>query len=233
MNTNAASAERLSGRSKFLVDFGPLLIFLVGYFLGGNLAPKVGNLVGQNWSIETGEEMYLAIGLFMPAFAVAFAYSVWKERRVAPMLLISGAIIGVFGTLTLLLKDKTFFYMKPTMVNLLFAALLGGGLVSGRNFLKTVFDDAFSMPEGAWRTLTIRFIAFFVAMALLNEAAWRYLTRECDITGASACAGEAVWVNLKIFGFTLLSMVFTGLQIPFIMKHADEPVTSEDATPGE
>lgn len=232
MSDNAPT--RLKGTAKLWVDFGPLAVFMIAYFMGAKIAPIVGNFLGQNWTISDGEEMYLAIGLFMPAFAVAFGYSVYKERRVAPMLLISGLIIGVFGTLTLVLKDKTFFYMKPTMVNLLFAGLLGGGLASGRNFMKTVFDEAFQMPDGAWRTLTIRFSVFFVVMAILNEVAWRYLTRDCDLTGSVTCAGEPIWVNLKIFGFTALSMIFTGLQIPFIMKNAtDMPGTepTKDDTP--
>jgi len=216
------SPPRLKGSAKAWVDFGPLAIFMLAYFFGGRIAPTLGNLFGQNWTIADGEQMYLAIGLFMPAFAIAFGYSVFKERRVAPMLLISGLIIGVFGTLTLILKDKTFFYMKPTMVNLLFAALLGGGLASGRNFMKTVFDEAFQMPDAAWRTLTIRFAGFFVVMAALNEVAWRYLTHDCDLSGSVACAGEPIWVNLKIFGFTALSMIFTGSQIPFIMKNATQ-----------
>lgn len=217
------SPTRLSGRAKMMVDFGPLAVFFVAYFFGKKIAPTLGNVIGQNWSIGAGEEMYLAIGLFMPAFAIAFIYSVWKEKRVAPMLLISGVIIGVLGTLTLVLKDKTFFYMKPTLVNLLFAGLLGAGLTTGKNFLKTVFDDAFQMPDQAWRSLTIRFILFFIAMAVLNEFAWRWLTRDCDITSVAACAGEQTWVKLKIFGFTLVSMIFTGLQVPFIMKNASEP----------
>ncbi|MEO0613690.1 MAG: inner membrane-spanning protein YciB, partial [Pseudomonadota bacterium] len=201
----------------------------VPYTHYGQIAPILGNLIGQNWTIEEGGQMYLAIGLFMPAFAVAFAYSVYKERRIAPMLLISGVIIGVFGSLTLILKDKTFFFMKPTMVNLLFAALLFGGVVSGRTFLKTLFDDAFQMADSAWRTLTVRYGVFFVFMAVLNEIAWRYLTRECDLTGNAPCAGEATWVNLKIFGFTLLTMVFTASQIPFIMKNASQTPGGEEA----
>ncbi|MEL6112914.1 MAG: inner membrane-spanning protein YciB [Pseudomonadota bacterium] len=217
-----AHAPRLKGSAKAWVDFGPVAVFVIAYFFGGTIAPILGNLIGQNWTIEEGGKMYLAIGLFMPAFAVAFAYSVYKERRIAPMLLISGVIIGVFGSLTLILKDKTFFFMKPTMVNLLFAALLFGGLLSGRTFLKSLFDDAFQMADTAWRTLTLRYGAFFVFMAVLNEIAWRYLTRECDLTGTAACPGEATWVNLKIFGFTLLTMVFTGSQLPFIMKNASQ-----------
>ncbi len=214
--------QKLTGTPKMLVEFGPLAIFMAAYFLGKRFAPAIGNMVGQNWSIAPGSEIYLAIGLFMPAFAIAFIYSVWRERRIAPMLLISGVIITVMGTMTLVLKDKTFFYMKPTMVYLLFASLLAGGLFANRMFLKTVFDEAFAMPDLAWRKLTVRFVFFFLAMALINEGAWRWLTRDCVLDAATQCSGEAVWVNLKIFGFTALSIVFTGLQIPYIMKHATD-----------
>lgn len=194
--------------------------------------------------------MYLAVAAFMPSFAVAFAYSVWAEKRVAPMLLVSGVIIGILGTLTLVLQNKTFFYMKPTIVYLLFAGMLYGGLATGRNFMKTIFDGALHMPEPAWRTLTIRYSIFFAALAIANEIAWRWLTRDCppestglaDTAGAwswllrecggvetAKCVGEADWVKLKVFGFTIISLVFTGLQAPFIAKHMIDDTPSNDA----
>lgn len=211
------SAPRLSGRAKFLVDFGPLAVFFIAYFFGARLAPVFGR------TIAAGEELFLAVQLFLPAFAVAFIYSVWKERRIAPMLLVSGLAVGVLGGLTLVFHNKAFFYMKPTIVYALFALTLAGGLMSGRNFLKTLFDGALHLPDGAWRTLTRRYAVFFAALALANEAAWRWLARDCDLTSiGAACAGEAAWVNLKIWGFTAVNLVFAVAQAPFLAKHAKE-----------
>ena len=113
--------RRLSGRAKFLVDFGPLLVFFVAYFFGRRLAPLVGDVVGRNLSVEPGGELFLAVACFMPAYALAFVYSVVKERRIAPMLLVSGLAIGVLGALTLVFHDKTFFFIKPTIVYAMFA----------------------------------------------------------------------------------------------------------------
>lgn len=214
--------RRLTGGAKFAVDMGPLAVFMIAYFLGQRLAPIVGGVFGQDWSIAEGEEMFLAVGLFMPSFFIAFAYSVWKERRVAPMLLVTGVIVAVLGTLTLVLQNKTFFYMKPTIAYAMFAMALGGGLIANRNFLKIVFDGALHLPDDAWRTLTKRFAIFFAVLALANEIAWRWLMRDCDLTGDAGCPGEAHWVNLKVFGFTIVSLVFTGLQAPFIAKHMPE-----------
>ena len=214
--------KKLSGGAKLAVDMGPLGVFLIAYFFGRRLAPLVGAVVGQDWTIAEGEEMFLAVGLFMPAFLIAFAYSVWKERRVAPMLLVTGVIVGVLGSLTLILHNKTFFYMKPTIVYALFSSMLTAGLFTGRNFLKIVFDGALHMPDEAWATLTKRYAIFFALLAVANEIAWRYLMRDCDLTGDAACGGEKHWVNLKVFGFTIVSLVFTAILAPFIAKHMPE-----------
>lgn len=227
MTDGNSQGQRLTGSAKAAVDMGPLAVFFVAYFLGRRLAPLVGGLFGQDWSIAEGEEMFLAVGLFMPAFFVAFVYSVWKERRIAPMLLVTGVIVGVLGTLTLVLHNKTFFYMKPTIAYAMFAMALGGGLIANRNFLKIVFDGALHLPDDAWRTLTKRYAIFFAVLALANEIAWRWLTRDCDLSGDVGCPGEAHWVNLKIFGFTFVSLVFTGLQAPFIARHMPESPASD------
>lgn len=250
MTEPAPAERRLTGGAKLAVDMGPLAVFMIAYFLGARLVSIAGGVTGHEWCLREGSEMYLAVAAFMPSFAIAFAYSVWAEKRVAPMLLVSGVIIGILGTLTLVLQNKTFFYMKPTIVYLLFAGMLYGGLATGRNFMKTVFDGALHMPEPAWRTLTIRYSIFFAALAIANEIAWRWLTRDCpqesafvaETAGAwswllrecggvelAKCAGEADWVRLKVFGFTIISLVFTGLQAPFIAKHMIEEPPANDA----
>jgi intracellular septation protein len=207
------SAKRLSGRAKFLVDFGPLLVFFVAYFLGRRLAAAVGAPVVE------GEELFLAMTAFLPAFAVAFVYSVVQERRIAPMLLVSGVVVGVLGGLALFFHDKTFIFIKPTIVYLMFAVALAGGLATGRNFLKALFDGALHLEDGAWRKLTRRYVVFFALLAVANEIAWRWLTRDCDLAAAARCAGEANWVNLKIWGFTFANIAFAAAQAPFLIKH--------------
>lgn len=219
MEQQKQAETRLSGGAKAAVDMGPLAVFMVAYFLGRRLAPPLGAMFGQDWTIEPGEEMFLAVGLFMPAYLAAFIYSVWKERRIAPMLFVTGVIVGVLGTMTIVFHNKAFFYMKPTIAYTFFAATLGGGLFAKRNFLKIIFDGALHLDDGAWRTLTKRYVVFFAVLAVANEIAWRYLMRDCDLSGLAACAGEKHWVNLKIFGFTAASLVFTGFQAPFIAKH--------------
>jgi len=251
MTTTPENSYRLSGGAKFAVDMGPLAVFMIAYFLGGKVVSLAGRLLGNEWCLRESSEMYLAVAAFMPAFAIAFAYSAWKEKRIAPMLLVSGIIIGVLGTLTLVLQNKTFFYMKPTIVYLLFASLLYFGLATGRNFMRMIFDGALHLEDGAWRVLTIRYSLFFLSLAIANEIAWRWLTRDCPVESVSVasstgvwstflrdcggvdlakCVGEANWVKLKVFGFTIVSLIFTGLQAPFIAKHMLDDEQTGEAT---
>lgn len=245
MTEQADTPTRLNGRAKFLVDFGPLVIFFVAYFFGARLTKLFGSIAGHDWCLKEGAEMYLSVAVFLPAFACAFAYSVWKEKRVAPMLLVSGVIIGVLGSLTLVLQNKIFFYMKPTVIYFLFGGVLIAGLMTGRNFLKIVFDDALQLPDDIWRTLTQRYAIFFFALAIANEVAWRWLTRDCAIAvpvsaasvsewawllrdcaapAGEKCTGEGAWVNVKIFGFTAANILFVASQMPLLMKHMpDDP----------
>lgn len=208
-NTTGKTANKLSGWQKFAVDFGPLVLFFLGYFMPERVGPLVNSLAGTDFFTQEGNELFLAISLFIPAYIVAFVFSIIVERRIAPMLLVNGVIVIVLGGLTLISGNKTLFYMKPTIIYLLFGAALIGGILSGRNFLKMLFDGAFHMPEAAWRTLTWRFAIAFLVMALANEIVWRTFD-------------EPTWVKVKLFGFTGAYLLFIFSQGPFIAKHMQE-----------
>ena len=59
--------------------------------------------------------------------ALAVAWLRYHKMPIMP--LVSGVIVLVFGGLTLYLRDETFIKLKPTIVYLAFAALLGAGLL--------------------------------------------------------------------------------------------------------
>ncbi|WOI53398.1 inner membrane-spanning protein YciB [Parvularcula sp. LCG005] len=221
MTEQTTRPAKLEGNAKLAVELGPLAFFLIGLMLHKRLAPAVDDMLGITYFAEPGRELFLALAMFLPAFAVAFAYSIIKTRRVAPMLLVTAIITSVMGTLTFVFDSKTFIYMKPTIIYLLTAGALGGGLLAGRNFLKALFDGAFEMEEGAWRVLTWRFVAFNIFAAITNEFLWRTLTADCVI--GEECGGDVMWGNIKVFGFTAAYFVFIIANTPFLMKHMKQP----------
>ncbi|KAB7647851.1 septation protein IspZ [Polymorphobacter fuscus] len=189
-----APRPQLSTGLNLAVNYGPLLLFFV--------ANKFGDL-------------FIATGVFMAAMVVAVGVSWWKIRHVPPMLLLTFAIVLVFGGLTLWLQDETFIKLKPTLIYGIFAALLFFGLATGRPTLKLVMDGALPGIDAAgWTKLTRNWALFFVAMMVANEVARRMLTTD-------------QWVSFKVWGVTLAFFVFALAQAPLMTRHGlnlgDEP----------
>src|SRR5258705_5757879 len=111
------------------------------------------------------------------------------------MAIVTGVIVFVFGTLTLVLHDETFIKVKPTIIYGLFAAILGGGMLFGRSFIAIMFDQMFNLTPQGWRILTMRWALFLFAMAILNEIICR--TQSTD-----------VWDAFKPFRVRQLPMAF-------------------------
>jgi intracellular septation protein len=197
MNDNAPTSAKpaMSAGLKLLLDLGPLVVFFAAYFKGN---------------------IYVATGAFMAATVTAIAIYWFKVRHIPMSQIITLVIVLVFGGLTLALDDPRFIKMKPTMIYVLFAAILFGGLATGRSLLKVVFEAAFPpLTETGWRILTMRWANFFAVLAVLNEAIWRNFSEE-------------FWVSFKLFGFLPLTMVFAMAQIGVMNRHA---VTPPEETP--
>ena len=100
---------------KFITDFGPLLIFFTIYYKNDN------NLI-------------VAIPPLIIATIVAVAIVYFVEKKIPYVPLIGGIIITLFGGLTLYFNNPIFIYMKPTIVNVIFAGIL---IISKIFFKKT------------------------------------------------------------------------------------------------
>ena len=172
------------------LELGPLLLFF---------------LANGRWGI------YYGTGVFIVATAIALPCYRWLEKRWPVMPLVGGFFVLVFGGLTIWLQDDTFIKLKPTIVNCLFGAILGGGLLLfHRPLLKPIFGAAFRLTDEGWRKLTLRWALFFLALAILNELVWR--TQSTD-----------TWVTFKVFGVMPLTFIFAAFQYPLLMKHDASP----------
>ena len=170
---------------KLATELGPLIVFFVA---------------------NAKFNLFVATGAFMVAITMAMITSYVVTKHVPMMALVTGVIVLVFGTLTLVLHDETFIKLKPTIVYTLFAGVLGGGLLFGRSFIAILFDQMFNLTPQGWRILTLRWAIWFLAMAVLNEIVWR--TQSTD-----------TWVTFKVFGVMPLTFIFAALQYPLLMKH--------------
>ena len=173
---------------KFVTDFGPLLIFFTIYYKSGNnLSAAIPPLI-----IST-------------LIAVAIMYLIEKKIPYVP--LIGAVVISLFGGLTLYFNNPIFIYMKPTIVNLIFAAiLLISNLHFNKNYLKLFLQTAFQLNDEGWKKLNFRWAYFFIFLAILNEVVWR-------------TQPETTWVNFKVWGMLPITIIFTAMQLPLINKY--------------
>ncbi len=140
-------------------------------------------------------------------------------KRVAVMPLVTGVVVAIFGTLTLVFQDATFIKMKPTIVNALFGAVLLGGLVFGQSLLRYVFGDVYKLKPEGWRRLTLNWGIFFFVLAVLNELIWRGAPMFTD----SAKAADDFWVAFKVWGIMPLTVIFSMSQLGILKQFAPDP----------
>jgi len=174
---------------KIALDLGPLVLFFIANSRFG---------------------IFTATATFMVAVLAALAASYVLTRRLPIMPVVTAIIVVIFGGLTLILHNDTFIKVKPTIIYVLFGAVLLGGLLFGRPLLGVVFDSLFHLTEEGWRKLTLRWALFFFALAVLNEIVWRNTSTN-------------VWVDFKVFGVMPLTLLFGALQYPLLQKYAAAP----------
>lgn len=183
----------LSHSRKFMIDLFPLAaFFLTNWFFHG-----------------TAHEKFLwATGVLMAATVISVIVTYLLTGTVAKMLLVTALIVGVFGGLTLYFQDEFFLKIKVTIINLLFSAVLFGGLFFKRSFIKNVMGQAMELPDASWRVLTIRWASFFFGLAMMNEFIRRFT--------------PDYWVSFKAFGIIGLTFVFVIVNAPYMARHMKE-----------
>ena len=173
---------------KLIIDIGPLAVFFIFYTRSG---------------------LQDAIMPLMIATVIAVIISYLLERKIPIMPTLGAGVVLIFGGLTIYFNDETFIKMKPTIINAVFAIILYGGIILKKPLLKYLLGAALKLEDQGWKILTQRWIAFFIALAILNEIVWR--TQSTDI-----------WVNFKVFAILPITFIFTITQFPLIKKYQIE-----------
>ena len=182
------SSPKMGQGTKLLIEMGPLVAFFIA-----------------NWKAG----IFWGTGIFMGATVISLIASWVLTRKLAMVPLVSAVFVAIFGALTLWLHSDLFIKVKVTLINALFGVVLLGGVAMGRSYLKLIMGEAVKLTDQAWRTLSIRWGVFFLALAVLNEIVWRNVSTDS-------------WVNFKVFGLLPITLIFAFANAPFMSRHMIE-----------
>lgn len=192
---------------KQVLELGPTVAFFVLYL---RIKNDVFTFGGTEY---TG--FIVATVAFVPVLIVAMGILWALTGKLSRIQVFTALMVIFFGALTAWFNNERFFKMKTSIVNGLFAVILGIGLLRGKSPLKYVMEDMLPMQDEGWMILTKRLALGFAALAIINEIVWQTMSTEA-------------WVKIETFGFPLALFLYLWLQIVTLQKYVIEPDTAKD-----
>ena len=184
---------------KNALELGPLILFFILY---SRIKDDSIIIAGKSY-----DGFIISTAAFIPLILISTGV-LWRlSGELSKMQVLTAVLVIVFGGLSIWFNDERFFKMKPTIIYLLFGAVLGFGLLRGKSYLQALMGQALPLTDTGWMIFTRRFCYMFFALAATNELIWRLMSTDA-------------WVNFKTFGLPILMFVFVFAQAGVFQKHA-------------
>ncbi len=180
---------------KMMFDFLPVLLFFIVY---------------KMYDIYVATAV-LIIACFIQTIAHRMIKGEFEKSHVITLVL-----VALFGGLTLILHDEVFIKWKPTVINILFAAVfIGSQFIGKKTIIERMMGGNLTLPPDVWVKLNIAWAMFFVFLGGLNI----YVAFSFDTD---------TWVNFKLFGLMGLTLIFIVAQSFYLMPHLKEEETADN-----
>ena len=194
---------------KQLAELVPLILFFIAYQMKGTTV-SIGD-----WN-HTLDGIFSATAVLIIATSLQVLLTWIFTRELEKRLLWLLAAVCVFGGATLLFRDQTFIYWKPTVFNWVLALAFGAShFIGDRNLMERTLGSQIELPKPIWSRLLWLWVANFSIVGALNLiVAYQF--------------GEAFWVSYKLYsaiGFTLLLTIITAV---IIAPHMSEETAETD-----
>jgi intracellular septation protein len=178
---------------QLFIDYLPILFFFGAYFY---------------------EDIYFATAVLMAVMPIIMVVQWLMTRKLNKIYAASTALVLVLGTATLLLRNPSFLYWKPTVLNWAIAvAFLGSQYIGAKPFVQRMLESAAQLKADQWHRLNLIWVAFFAAVGCINlYVAYSY--------------SEPTWVKFKLFGMLGLTVVFVVIQtiwLTVVMNRNESP----------
>jgi intracellular septation protein len=213
---------------KFLLDFGPIVLFFIVYKYYG---------------------LYAAIYAMIASTFVQIMYSRVTTGKFVTSQVLTFALLVVFGGISIILRDPAFVMWKVSVLYVIFAAvLIGSNYVGSKTLLERMMGKELQLPRNTWVNLTWFWSLGFIVIAIINaffvntalSARNQFLNggvlvdpkidlKNFDCSQSpleSLCliaqSSEESWVNFKLFGTLGLTLVLIIITVLMLSKHFKE-----------
>jgi intracellular septation protein len=180
-----------------LLELTPLVAFFVAYSFGG---------------------IYVATAVLMGAMALLLLVDYVRTRKIPTMHGVSALLVFLFGAATLILHNQRFIQWKPTVFFWLLSVALLGSMWIGKQplvqrLLGKALEGQVNVPDGTWRRLNLLWVVFYALLGVANIL-------------VAFNTSEATWVKFKVIGLTVVTLVFTGAQVAWLLRRAPSEAPS-------
>jgi len=216
---------------KFLLDFGPIVLFFIVYKYYG---------------------LYAAIYAMIASTFVQIMYSRVTTGKFVTSQVLTFALLVVFGGISIVLRDPAFVMWKVSVLYVIFAAvLIGSNYIGSKTLLERMMGKELQLPRNTWVNLTWFWSLGFIIIAIINaffvntalSARNLFLNSgsivdpkidlknlDCSLSPLeSLCliaqSSEESWVNFKLFGTLGLTLVLIIITVLMLSKHIKEKQT--------
>ena len=133
---------------KFLLDFGPIVLFFIVYKYYG---------------------LYAAIYAMIASTFVQIMYSRVTTGKFVTSQVLTFALLVVFGGISIVLRDPAFVMWKVSVLYVIFAAvLIGSNYIGSKTLLERMMGKELQLPRNTWVNLTWFWSLGFIIIAIIN-----------------------------------------------------------------
>jgi len=182
---------------QLLIDYIPIVIFIAAYFY---------------------KDIFFATGILMIVMPIGLLAQWLMTKKLNKIYAASTVLVLVLGGATVIFRNPTFLYWKPTVLNWAAAvAFLGSQWIGEKTFAQRMLGSAAELAAGQWRRLNQIWVAFFIFVGGVNlYVAYNF--------------SEAFWVKFKLFGMLGITLVFVVIQSIWLTIAAQKHETPTQET---
>jgi len=152
-------------------------------------------------------DIYFATMIAIIAAVLMAGFTYFRKGRLEVKQLIPVAVLVVFGSATLFLKDPIFIKWKPSVVTWITGTIfLISHFVGRKPIVGHLFGDKLELTPKMEKRLNLAWSIYFLIIGTVNLIVAYNVDTD-------------TWVNFKLFGVGGMTLIFALVQSIFIVRH--------------